>query len=401
MPRLLLGICGGIAAYKAAELARILMKAGAQVRVVMTANACNFISPLTFQAITQQPVGTKLLDTATEAAMPHITLARWPERIIIAPASAQTIAKISHGFADDLLSTICLATKAPLIIAPAMNQAMWLNAATQDNIQRLKNRNVHIIEPEDGVQACGETGPGRLADPAIIAHECLSTFTNTYLSKQKWVITAGPTREAIDPVRYLSNHSSGKMGYALAAAAAQAGAEVILISGPSALTTPNGVQRIDVISAEEMLRVCLQQAQSCDVFIGAAAVADYTPSSPSVQKIKKEKTGLTLTLIPTQDILLQVRLHCQPQFLVGFAAESEQIIEHARTKLQNKQLDLIIANDISRTDSGFNQDNNQAILIDQQTTKTWPLMPKTLLAKQLIEVINTHAQSKLQKRTLS
>lgn len=404
MPRILLGICGGIAAYKAAELARLLIKAGTDVRVVMTANACHFITPLTLQAITQQPVATTLLDEQAESAMPHIDLARWPECIVIAPASANTIAKISHGFADDLLTTLCLATLAPIVIAPAMNQAMWLNAVTQDNIQRLKNRGLLIIPPDEGSHACGETGPGRLPEPISIANFCLEKFfsaNNTAsndLRNQKWVITAGPTREAIDPARFLSNHSSGKMGFALATAAAQAGAEVWLISGPTALATPVNVHRIDVTTAEQMLQACLAHATHCDVFIGAAAVADYKPEIASPHKIKKSKTSFKLSLVPTQDILLQVQKHCQPQFLVGFAAETQNILEHARNKLQHKQLDMIIANDISRQDSGFNQDNNQVIIIDQYTNTPWPLISKTQLATSLITLIHERAQNKLHSK---
>jgi phosphopantothenoylcysteine decarboxylase/phosphopantothenate--cysteine ligase len=398
MPRLLLGICGGIAAYKAAELARLLIKAGAEVRVVMTANACQFITPLTLQAITHYPVATQLLNTESEAAMPHIELARWPEQIIIAPASANTLANISYGFANDLLSTLCLASNAPIIVAPAMNQAMWLNPATQDNMARLKNRGVRIIEPDSGIQACGEIGPGRLAEPEHIAHFCLSQFTEKKLTAQKWVITAGPTREAIDPVRYLSNHSSGKMGYALAAAAQQAGAEVVLISGPTALPTPLGVQRIDVINAQQMLEACLQHAAHCDVFVGAAAVADYTLAA-APQKIKKTAASMTLSLIPTQDILLQVRKHCQPRLMVGFAAETQNIIEQARAKLQRKQLDLLIANDVSQPHYGFNHDHNQVILLDPDHTTPLPLMSKTQLAPQLIAWIDQHQKAQGRKIT--
>lgn len=400
MPRILLGICGGIAAYKAAELARLLIKAGAEVRVVMTSNACQFITPLTLQALTQHPVAIDLVDERAETTMPHIELARWPECIVIAPASADTIAKISHGFADDLLSTLCLATRAPIVIAPAMNQAMWLHAATQHNIQTLKDRGLHIIHPDDGSQACGEIGPGRLPEPASIASFCLEKCfsskhpTNGMLHKQKWVITAGPTREAIDPARFLSNHSSGKMGYALAAAAASAGAEVLLISGPTLLATPINVHCVQITTAEQMLQACLVHALDCDVFIGAAAVADFTPQTVSTQKIKKSAAAMTLSLMPTQDILLAVKKHCHPHFLVGFAAETQNIIEHARNKLQSKQLDLIVANDISRQDSGFNADNNQVIIIDQHAHIVLPLIPKVQLALELITLIHERAQIK-------
>jgi len=387
--RILLGVTGGIAAYKSAELVRRLKERGADVRVVMTASAREFMTPLTFQALSGNPVHTDLLDPAAEAAMGHIELARWADRILVAPASANFMARLAEGRGDDLLTTLCLATREPIILAPAMNQGMWQNPATQANLETLKGRGIQLLGPGDGSQACGEVGPGRMLEPDTLAEAVAAQFATGQLAGRHVVITAGPTREAIDPVRYLSNHSSGKMGYALAEAAVEAGAQVTLISGPTGLPIPERVTRIDVISALEMLEASLAQARQCDLFIGAAAVADYRPADYQPQKMKKgHEDTLQIALTKNPDIIAAVAQIENRPITIGFAAESEQLLEYARGKRERKGLDAIIANDISREGLGFNSEDNAVTLIDAQRELALGPMSKTRLARTLIAEIS-------------
>ena len=347
--RILLGITGGIAAYKCAELTRLLRKAGSEVRIVMTRAATEFITPLTMQALSGNRVHLDLLDTEAEAAMGHIELARWADLILVAPASADFIARMSHGQADDLLTTLLLAATAPIAIAPAMNQAMWADAGTRHNLQLLATRGIRLWGPDSGEQACGDVGPGRMLEPQALADHCAGMFEAGDLAGCRLVITGGPTREAIDPVRYLSNHSSGKMAYALAAEAANAGAEVVLVSGPVALTTPKAVRRVDVISALEMHAAVMQEVKTADVFIGVAAVADYRPLTAAGEKIKKHRQSLQIELIKNPDIISEVANLTQRPLVVGFAAETQDIIANGRHKLESKKLDLLFANHATST----------------------------------------------------
>lgn len=383
---IVLGITGGIAAYKGAELLRLLRQAGADVRVVMTQAAKAFITPLTLQALSGHRVHDDLLDPTMEAAMGHIELARWADVILIAPASANCLAALAHGQAYDLLTTLCLASRAPLAVAPAMNQAMWHASATQQNIACLQGRGVTVLGPDSGAQACGETGLGRLLNiPALIA-AVTTLFSTGILAGKTVLITAGPTQEAIDPVRYLTNHSSGKMGYALAQAAADAGARVVLITGPVALAIPAGVCDVSVRTALEMQAAVLQHLNEADIFIGCAAVSDYRLAAPSLQKLKKQ-AELTLTLTRNPDIIATVAAHHHRPFCVGFAAETEHLVAHARKKLEAKNLDVIIANQVGVSDRGFGSDENAAIVLTQHTEKTFPLMRKAMLARELITTI--------------
>ncbi|HEX5792935.1 MAG TPA: bifunctional phosphopantothenoylcysteine decarboxylase/phosphopantothenate--cysteine ligase CoaBC, partial [Rheinheimera sp.] len=350
--RILLGISGGIAAYKSADLVRRLKERGADVRVILTDAAQHFITPLTLQALSGNPVSTSLLDPAAEAAMGHIELAKWADIVLVAPASADVIARIAHGLANDLLTTCILATSAPVAVAPAMNQQMYKNIATQQNLATLKSYNFYICGPGIGDQACGDTGAGRMLEP----FELVSAVEEHVLAEQKLnnikiTITAGPTREAIDPVRYISNHSSGKMGFALAAAAAAMGADVTLISGPVQLATPAGVNRIDVTTAQQMHEAALAQAVQSDIFIGCAAVADYRVAHIAGEKMKKQGDGaLELKLVQNPDIIAAVTaLPAQRPFTVGFAAETQNLLQYAKDKLARKKLDLICANDVSGT----------------------------------------------------
>lgn len=391
--KILLGISGGIAAYKAADLVRRLKERGADVRVILTPAAAEFITPLTLQALSGHPVGQSLLDPAAEAAMGHIELARWADLILVAPASADVIARISHGLANDLLTTCILASSAPLALAPAMNQQMYKNIATQANLSTLISRNIHIFGPAAGEQACGDVGPGRMLEPLQLVDaviNLLATPAQTPLQGLKVTITAGPTREAIDPVRYISNHSSGKMGYALAAAAATLGADVTLISGPVQLATPSGVTRIDVITAEQMYISSMQQAPQSDIFIGCAAVADFRVATLASQKIKKtsDHDGLTLQLVKNPDIIASVAaLTTQRPFTVGFAAETEKVAEYARQKLQKKHLDLICANDVSDPTLGFNSEQNAITVYSNTAEFALGQRSKTDLAQALISLI--------------
>lgn len=386
--RILLGVTGGIAAYKSANLVRRLQDAGANVRVVMTAAAQEFITPLTMQALSGNPVHTTLLDPEAEAGMGHIQLARWADLVLIAPASADFMARLVQGQGNDLLTTVCLATAAPIAIAPAMNQGMWRNASTQANVDVLSQRKVHIFGPAAGEQACGDVGPGRMLEPSALVDAAASLFVTGVLAGKKVVITAGPTREAIDPVRYISNHSSGKMGYALAQAAMEAGAYTVLISGPTQLTPPERVEFVSVTTAEEMLAASLAQAQGCDVFIAAAAVADYRPAQIAAQKLKKTAdTSITLELVKNPDIVASIAALPVKPFTVGFAAESENLIDHAQQKLVRKKLDLIVANNIAVAGIGFNADDNAVTLIDKAHQQELTQRSKQQLARELIAVI--------------
>lgn len=397
--RILLGITGGIAAYKSAELVRHLKKAGADVRVVMTKGAMEFITPLTLQALSGNPVHHALLDPETEAGMGHIELAKWADLLLVAPASANFLARLSQGLGDDLLTTICLATEAPLAIAPAMNQAMWKDGTTQQNLQRLidiKGKNFHVFGPDAGEQACGDVGPGRMLDPEVIAASCADLFETGLLAGINLVVTAGPTREAIDPVRYISNHSSGKMGYAIAEAARDAGARVTLISGPVNLPAPERITLKQINSARDMLDEALSQMGECQVFIAAAAVADYRPLTVANQKIKKSGDQIDITMIKNPDVVATVAHHEQRPFTVGFAAETQAVEDYARGKLTNKNLDMIVANDVSREDIGFNSDNNAATAIWQEGQQSFDSMSKHTMARQLIELIAMRYQESQQ-----
>lgn len=386
--QILLGVTGGIAAYKSADLVRRLQDAGASVQVVMTPAAQEFITPLTLQALSGNPVHTQLLDPEAEAGMGHIQLARWADLVLIAPASADFMARLTQGMGNDLLTSICLATAAPIALAPAMNQGMWRNQATQTNLDLLIERKIHIFGPADGGQACGDIGPGRMLEPLQLVDATASLFATGSLAGKTLVITAGPTREAIDPVRYLSNHSSGKMGYALAEAAAEAGAKTILISGPTQLKTPPRVQRIDVTSAQQMFDASMAAADSCDVFIAAAAVADYRPAQVAPQKLKKgADESITLTLVKNPDIVASVAALPKRPFTVGFAAESENLLDYGRAKLVHKKLDLVIANNISDSRIGFNSDENAVTVIDEHSNHELSQRSKQQLARELIALI--------------
>ncbi len=391
--RIILGITGGIAAYKSAEITRRLQDEGAEVRVVMSESAQEFIRPLTLQALSGNPVHTDLLDPEAEAAMGHIELARWADLVLIAPATANFVATLNQGSANDLMSSICLATTAPVMIAPAMNQAMWSNSASQQNIESLKQREVIILEPDNGIQACGDVGPGRLPQPETIVRQVGSVFKTGEMTGKKVVITAGPTREAIDPVRYISNHSSGKMGYAIADAMIDAGAEVILISGPVSLKQPDRCTLISVTSANEMLEAATEAAKGTDIFISAAAVADYYITETSDQKIKKKSDKMTLNLAKTPDIVSIVKENNPKLFVLGFAAETQKVEQYAREKLASKKLDAIIANDVSREDIGFNSDDNEALWVEQESTHHFSKCNKAQLARDLVALLATKIES--------
>ncbi len=383
--RVLLGITGGIAAYKCAELTRLLIKAGAEVRVAMTRSACEFITPLTLQALSGNRVHLDLLDPEAEAAMGHIELARWADLVLIAPATANSIARIAHGEADDILTTLVLATPAPIAVAPAMNQGMWADAQTQSNIAALQQRGYTLIGPDSGEQACGDVGLGRMSQPSDIVAACAQLFDTGFLAGRHVAITGGPTREAIDPVRYISNHSSGKMAYALAEEAAAAGARVTLISGPVSLSTPERVQRINVVSAQQMLEATLTAAEEADVFIGVAAVADYRPLEVAAEKIKKNDDEMSLTLVKNPDIIWEVsRLEKRPELVVGFAAETENVVANGQQKLASKKLDLLFANEATKT---FNSDDVAITVIDANGTTALSAANKHVVARQMLQLI--------------
>jgi phosphopantothenoylcysteine decarboxylase/phosphopantothenate--cysteine ligase len=380
----LLGVSGGIAAYKAAELVRRLRDAGAEVRVVLTEGATRFVTALTFQALSGNPVRSSLWDESAEAAMGHIELARWAGQIVIAPASADLIARLAHGLANDLLATVCLATSAPIALAPAMNQQMWANAATQANLATLRERGVRVLGPASGSQACGEFGAGRLLEAENIIAEIAATRGPRVLSGRKLLISAGPTFEDIDPVRFIGNRSSGRMGFAVAAAGAAHGADVTLISGPVALATPSGVTRIDVRSAREMREAVLARAMDNDVFISAAAVGDYRPQTVSAQKIKRtDGQPLELELVQNPDIIAEVAALPRRPFIVGFAAETEDVERHARAKLERKGIDLIAANKVGDGE-GFEAEDNALLLIWAGGREQLERSDKRTLAERLL-----------------
>jgi phosphopantothenoylcysteine decarboxylase / phosphopantothenate---cysteine ligase len=384
--RIIVGVTGGIAAYKSAELVRQLRQQGAEVRVVMTQGAQAFITPLTLQALSNHPVYEHLLDPKAEAAMGHIELARWADAIVIAPATANIIAELAMGQTTQLLTALCLAAnKVPLLMAPAMNQQMWQNASTQRNIEQLRQRDWQIIGPATGEQACGEVGPGRMVEPAQIVQALADLFTTGKLAGCRVLLTAGPTIEAIDPVRFLSNHSSGKMGYALAQAAVEAGARVTLVSGSVSLTAPEQVDKITVTSAEQMLTAVLERVARHDMFISCAAVADYRPAVIATRKLKKSATSLTLELIPNPDIVATVAALPDKPIVIGFAAQTEQVVSQARQKLHAKGLDAIIANLVGVPDQGFAADDNALTLISQTAEVSLPLASKTKGARQIID----------------
>ncbi len=399
----LLGIGGGIAAYKSADLVRRLKERGFDVRVVMSQSAMEFITPLTLQALSGHPVSSSLLDPAAEAAMGHIELARWADLVIIAPATANLLARINAGMADELITTTCLATEAPIALCPAMNQQMYRNLATQANLASLQSRGYTLWGPASGNQACGEVGPGRMLEPLEIA-ELASRFFATKdvyaeqesqpLAGQSVLITAGPTREAIDPVRYISNHSSGKMGFALAKAAADMGADVTLVAGPVNLATPEGVRRINVESAQNMLDAVMENVDNKDIFIGCAAVADYRVSDIATSKIKKSAEEMQLALVRNPDILATVASLANRPFMVGFAAETHDVETYARDKLKRKNLNMIAANDVSVAGLGFNADANALRVFWPQGSQDLPATDKLTLARQLLSLIVKEKQHK-------
>ncbi|MGR5163777.1 bifunctional phosphopantothenoylcysteine decarboxylase/phosphopantothenate--cysteine ligase CoaBC [Vibrio campbellii] len=386
--KILLGISGGIAAYKCAELTRRLIERGAQVQVVMTKAAKEFITPLTMQAVSGRPVSDSLLDPAAEASMGHIELAKWADLVLLAPATADLIARMSAGMGNDLLTTLVLATDSPVAVSPAMNQQMYRNVATQENIATLARRGMHIWGPAAGEQACGDVGPGRMLEPMQLVHLCEQFFQPKLLAGKSVLITAGPTREAIDPVRYISNHSSGKMGFALANAAAQLGAKVTLVCGPVSLNTPAGVERINVASAQEMHDAVMAHAPSNDAFISCAAVADYRPENVASQKLKKTENNdqMTINMVKNPDIVATVaNMTEQRPFTVGFAAETNDVETYARGKLVKKNLDMICANDVSVEGQGFNSNDNAITLFWPEGEQALALESKEALSFRILE----------------
>ena len=396
--RIVLGVTGGISAYKAAFLVRLLRKNGANVRVVMTQSATKFVTPLTFQALSAKPVHTELLDLNTETAMGHIELAKWADLILIAPASANFIARYANGFAEDLLSTLCLATDSPVIIAPAMNQQMWRNQATQENLERINARGITVVGPTAGVQACGDDGPGRMLEPEEIVVCTANIFQTNILTGSRLLVTAGPTREAIDPVRFLSNRSSGRMGYAVATAAAEAGADVTLISGPVDLAAIGIEKVIHVTSAEEMQESVMQRINNIDIFISAAAVADYRVQKISEQKIKKSDDTYELIMQKNPDILAEVSALYDAPFTVGFAAETENLELNAQTKLHLKNLDMIAANQVDKK-LGIDCDENALTIFWKTGHEKLSLAPKNKLARSLIKLIALQYNEKNSNKT--
>ncbi|WP_057829981.1 bifunctional phosphopantothenoylcysteine decarboxylase/phosphopantothenate--cysteine ligase CoaBC [Colwellia sp. TT2012] len=392
--KIVLGITGGIAAYKTPELVRRLKDHGADVRVVMTDGAKAFITPLTLQVVSGNHVSDSLLDSQAELAMGHIELAKWADLIVIAPATADIIARIAAGMANDLLATLCLATSAPIAIAPAMNQQMWHAKATQANINTLKQWGLHIWGPGAGEQACGDIGLGRMLEVDELVTLSSDFFADKYLQDQHWVITAGPTREAIDPVRYISNYSSGKMGYAIAHAALRAGAKVTLISGPVNISAPRGCELIEVTSAEQMYQQALTYAPQGTTFIACAAVADYRVADIAKEKIKKDNEHMQLSLVKNQDIVADVAKLANKPFIVGFAAETQNIAHYARGKLKRKNLDLIAANDVAKAGQGFNSDDNALTLYSAFDEIEIPLANKQVIATKLVSLINQHYLAK-------
>ena len=385
MANILLGVTGGIAAYKAPDLVRRLRERGADVQVVLSAGAERFITPMTLAAVSGREVRTSLWDEAAEAAMGHIELARWADTILIAPATADVIARLAAGYANDLLTTLCLASEAELVIAPAMNHVMWSHAATQANCAVLRERGARFIGPADGDQACGETGAGRLTEPSEIA-ELVTVQPNPALAARRVMITAGPTREPIDPVRYLTNRSSGRMGYALAEAFVASGADVTLVSGPVSLEPPHGVTLLSVETATEMRDTVIEQIGGVDIFIGAAAIADYTPDTVAESKIKKNDAEMSLAMVRTPDTLASVAARPNAPFTVGFAAETDRVREYALGKLRKKRLDMIVANRVGKG-QGFDVPQNEVTVFWNGGEKSWPRMCKKALSRELVELI--------------
>ncbi|TEW45482.1 bifunctional phosphopantothenoylcysteine decarboxylase/phosphopantothenate--cysteine ligase CoaBC [Psychromonas algicola] len=390
--KILLGVCGGIAAYKSAELTRRLIDQGAQVRIVMTASAKEFITPLTMQAVSGHAIYDSLLDPQAEAGMGHIELAKWADLILVAPATANTVARLRAGMADELLTTLCIASASPIVLAPAMNQQMYLSAATQENLKVLKERGFTIWGPAQGLQACGDVGPGRLLEVPELVELCCEFFAvpEQPLSGVNVVITAGPTQEAIDPVRYISNHSSGKMGFSLAEAALAMGANVTVIAGPVNLTLPTNINRLNVKSAREMHQAALDSLATTDIFIACAAVADYRTEEVHSEKMKKkaDTDTITLTLVKNPDIIADVASAKDRPFCVGFAAETNDVEAYALGKLQRKNLDLIAANDVSVSTQGFNSDNNALTVFSKDSRFDIPLSSKKEVAIQLLKVVS-------------
>ena len=385
---ILLGITGGIAAYKTPELVRQLTSRGAVVQIVLTHSAAKFVTPTTLQAVSGRPVRDDLWDADAEAAMGHIELARWADCILIAPATAHSLARLANGLADDLLTAICLAATCPIAAAPAMNHQMWKHAATRRNLDRLERDGMRILGPGDGPQACGEFGPGRMLEPEMLCAEIAKLFGPRPLTGKRVIVTAGPTREPIDPVRYISNHSSGKQGFAIAEAARDAGADVTLISGPVGLATPSGITRIDVTTGQQMHDAVAARLEACDLFIGVAAVADYRPAHVQSQKIKKSSdAGMSLDLVQNPDIIATVAARKMRPFVVGFAAETENTTANAKAKLTRKKLDMIVLNDVSDRRIGFNSDDNAVTVITSNSEQRIEMGSKSDISRALIERI--------------
>jgi phosphopantothenoylcysteine decarboxylase/phosphopantothenate--cysteine ligase len=399
--KIILGICGGIAAYKTPYIVRGLKALGAQVRVIMTQAAHEFVTATTLQAVSGHPVHDNLFDPAQEAAMGHIALARWADAILVAPATAQTLARLAHGLADDLLSTVCLATAAPILIAPAMNQKMWENSATSHNLDVLTHRDFHVLPVGFGEQACGEFGPGRMLEPEVLVQQLVHFFTPVQVLEGKNIlITAGPTHEYLDPVRYLGNPSSGKMGYALAQAATRMGAKVTLVSGPTHEVAAPSINVIEVTSALDMYDAVMTHIHSQDIFIASAAVSDYRPAIVSDHKVKKSAQGLSLELLPNPDILKAVSQLPQRPFCVGFAAETDNHEAHAQAKLEDKQLDLICLNDVSDASIGFGSDENAMTILGKHHQWQLEKQSKKLLAQSLLRIIGMEFEKESQHALL-
>lgn len=388
--RVLLGVSAGIAAYKTPDLVRKLTELGAEVQVILSKNAAQFVAPLALQAVSGHPVHDYAMTAESESGMGHIDLARWADIVLIAPATANLVARLCAGSADELLTTVCVATEAPIAIAPAMNQQMWQNPATVANIELLQQRNVEILGPDSGEQACGEVGPGRMLQPEDIARRVSGCFQTTELTGKSVMITAGPTWEALDPVRGITNHSSGRMGYSLAQAAIEAGARVTLVSGPTNIETPELAQVVDVISARDMYDAVMQLIEEQDIFIAVAAVADYRPASAELKKIKKHADEISLELVKNPDILAAVAALEAAPFCVGFAAETHDVIEYARGKLEAKKLDLVAANHVGGSETGFGTEENAISLVSKDSVTELPQQHKLALARNLVSEIARH-----------
>ncbi len=389
-----LGVSGGIAAYKSAELVRALVKLGAKVRVLMTRNATEFITPLTLQTLSGNPVGTSLFDLTQESEIGHINLADSADVILVAPATANVVAKMAHGMADDLLTTVLLATRAPIVVAPAMNVHMFENVAVQENLTKIRERGVIVVEPAVGSLACGYEGPGRLPEPGVLLAEAARAISTQDLKGEKVVVSAGPNRESLDPVRFISNRSTGRMGYALARAAWIRGADVELISGPTTLETPHGVTRTDVTTAEQTRRAVLSAFKKATVLLMAAAVADYRPKVAALQKLKKTDRPRRLELVRTADILGELPARRGKRIVVGFAAETNDMVENATRKLTDKRLDLVVANDVSRSDAGFEVDTNAVTLVDANGEEPLKLASKDEIADSVLDRVVRLRRSK-------